>query len=180
MSRRLTPQDQALWSKIAKTIRPLPGKSPPPAAEPLPGPKDATSDTHHFKRFSAPAPKAADSLGAPADRGSERRLRRGRVEIDAKLDLHGLTQAEAKAALAHMLWRARRSGGQCVLVITGKGSKAQAREFGEPQRGVLREKLPQWLAEPEFRALVSGYAQAHQRHGGGGAFYVLLRRPRTG
>jgi DNA-nicking Smr family endonuclease len=106
------------------------------------------------------------------------------VAIDARIDLHGLTQDQALSSLRHFLAMAHGSGYRTVLVITGKGFRARERET-EPwdyveEPGVLRRKLPEWLALPEFRQYVSGLAPAHIRHGGGGAFYVTLRvRPKA-
>ena len=91
------------------------------------------------------------------------RLRRGRVEPDARLDLHGLREAEAYRALQRFLIQARGEDARLVLVITGKG-------------GVLRNNLPRWLAEDAFREIVAGVSSAHLRHGGTGAFYVALKR----
>lgn len=104
---------------------------------------------------------------APPNRGGERRVRRGRIEIDATLDLHGYTQDAALAALERFLARAVRSGGGVVLVVTGQGRGGE---------GVLKRRFPAWLELERLRTLVSGYAQAHRSHGGAGAFYVFLRR----
>jgi DNA-nicking Smr family endonuclease len=105
---------------------------------------------------------------ALADRGEEKRVRRGRVEIAARFDLHGFTQDRAQAALADFVMRQRREGARVVIVITGKG------RGGED--GVLKRRLPAWLAAPDLRAHVVGYSQAHRKHGGAGAYYVFLKR----
>jgi DNA-nicking Smr family endonuclease len=103
---------------------------------------------------------------APAIGGHrESHLRRGRIEPEARLDLHGFTQEDAFRSLLRFLERARGFDHRVVLVITGKG-------------GVLKSLLPRWLAESEFARLVSGVGPAHIKHGGGGAFYVALRRKR--
>lgn len=115
--------------------------------------------------------RAPAKTPAPAERSGEKRVRRGRVEIDGKIDLHGMTQVEARAALARFLGRLAAKDGRCGLVITGKG-----RAGGE---GVLRRRLPEWLAEPDLAALSTGYAPAHVRHGGDGAWYVFVRRGRS-
>ncbi|MCW5724338.1 MAG: Smr/MutS family protein [Maricaulaceae bacterium] len=114
---------------------------------------------------------------APADRSAERKLRRGNIEIEARADLHGLTQDQARAALGRFLHSAKARGLRSVLVITGKGGRPadRARDVFESEPGILRRRLPQWLAEPDLRAIVSGYSPAHRRHGGEGAFYVLLK-----
>jgi DNA-nicking Smr family endonuclease len=101
------------------------------------------------------------------------RVARGKEDIDGRLDLHGLTQSEAHAALLRFLRQASGRGARLVLVITGKGARG-----GEGERGVLRRQVPQWLRLPEFRALVIGFEQAHVAHGGEGALYVRVRRSR--
>jgi DNA-nicking Smr family endonuclease len=102
------------------------------------------------------------------------RLSRGRDEIDARLDLHGMTQIRAHHALLGFLQRAHSGGMTFVLVITGKGKVGSA----EQERGVLRRQVPHWLSQPEFRALVVGFEEAHIGHGGEGALYVRVRRAR--
>ena len=134
------------------------------------------------------APAGASETPPPArgavpglDRRSAERLRRGRLPIDARLDLHGMTQARAHAALGRFLARAQADGARCVLVITGKGSRRLERDEGfMPDRslGVLREMVPRWLSEPGNRARVVAVQPARPQHGGAGALYVLLRRTR--
>ncbi len=100
------------------------------------------------------------------------RLARGRQEIDARLDLHGMTQLRAYRVLADFLRRAHAEGLSFVLIITGKGKTGER----ESERGVLRRQVPQWLGLPEFRPLVVGFEQANIGHGGEGALYVRIRR----
>jgi len=108
---------------------------------------------------------------APLGKRERTRLSRGRSEIEARLDLHGMTQARAHRALSGFLHRAHQDGLTFVLVITGKG-----RSGGES--GVLRRQVPEWLSLPEFRAFVVGFEEAHIGHGGEGALYVRIRRAR--
>jgi DNA-nicking Smr family endonuclease len=96
------------------------------------------------------------------------RVARGREPIDARFDLHGLTQEEAHVALSRFLHSASARGARLVLIITGKG--------GRRGEGVLKRQVPLWLALPEFRDLVIGFEEAHVAHGGEGALYVRLRR----
>ena len=103
------------------------------------------------------------------------KLSRGRSEIDARLDLHGMTQVRAHHALLSFLQRAHHEGLTFVLVITGKGTAGGL----QAERGVLRRQVPQWLSLPEFRSLVVGFERAHTGHGGEGALYVRIRRART-
>lgn len=95
-------------------------------------------------------------------------------EIDARIDLHGMTQTRAHRALSDFLRRAHADGLTFVLVITGKGRSGES----ESERGVLRRQVPQWLSLPEFRTLVVGFEEAHIGHGGEGALYVRIRRVR--
>ena len=108
---------------------------------------------------------------APLGRRERSQLSRGRKEIDARLDLHGMTQTRAHRALSDFLQRAHLDGLTFVLVITGKGKMG-----AESERGVLRRQVPQWLSLPEFRTLVVGFEEAHIGHGGEGALYVRIRR----
>src|SRR6185437_14768111 len=102
---------------------------------------------------------------APLGRRMRQRVARGREAIDARMDLHGLTQAEAHAALSRFLYAASARGARLVLVITGKGGR------GGGERGVLRRQVPHWLALPDMRELVIGFEDAHIAHGGEGALY---------
>jgi DNA-nicking Smr family endonuclease len=116
-----------------------------------------------------PGPQPKPIVRGPkplADRGGEKRVRRGRLEIAATLDLHGHTQDSARAALGRFL--ASVPAPSTVLVVTGKGRAGQ--------ESVLRQRLPDWLASPGIRPLISGFAQAHPAHGGTGAFYIFVRR----
>jgi len=97
----------------------------------------------------------------------ERRITIGRETIGARLDLHGMSQDRARAALQGFILRAQQEGQRAVLVITGRGRL---------DAGVLRRRLPDWLAEAPLRAVVAGVSRAHRRHGGEGAFYVALKR----
>lgn len=113
-------------------------------------------------------------------RREAREIKRGRKEIDARLDLHGLRQQEAYGALKAFLHRSHASGHRYVLIITGKGAPTRDDEpesfFRDRDRGVLKRLVPQWLGEPAMQALVVGYQTAHHRHGGEGALYVRIRR----
>jgi DNA-nicking Smr family endonuclease len=105
----------------------------------------------------------------------KRGVARGKQPIDARLDLHGLTQHEAHGALLRFLATASARGARLVLVITGKGKRGDG---DERERGVLRRQVPQWLGLPEFRDFVVGFEDAAIAHGGEGALYVRVRRNR--
>jgi len=176
-------EDHALWARVAETATPL-GKRKQARVKPI---SLKPERSHH-----APKPEAARPLVAPKpkasplphraelDRQTTRRLEKGRVEVEAKLDLHGMRQRDAHAALRRFLKSAQGKDYRHVLVITGKGAdQAASRSFyEEDERGVLRNAVPHWLAEPELGALVVSYSPAPRRLGGGGALYVRLRRAR--
>ncbi len=103
---------------------------------------------------------------APANRGGEKRVRRGKLDIGASLDLHGHTQESGRGALIRFLHAAHRRGDRTVIIVTGKGRAGE---------GILKRAFPEWLRAPELKPILSGYAQAHQEHGGAGAFYVFLK-----
>jgi DNA-nicking Smr family endonuclease len=111
------------------------------------------------------------------DRRVKQRVARGRDAIDARIDLHGMTQSEAHDALLHFVRRAQTNGARLVLVVTGKGSARSTRD-GAREPGILRRQVPLWLALPEFRSVIIGFDEAHVTHGGQGALYVRLRRIR--
>ena len=130
----------------------------------------------------APRPARLDRRGGASgvDRRTAQRLARGQTPIEDRIDLHGMTQAKARRALERFLVDAEGAGRRCVLVITGKGAERDRGEGAMPDRdaGVLRRSLPRWLALPGLRERVVAYCPAIPRHGGAGAFYILLRRRR--
>jgi len=179
--------DAALWKRVAETASPLKrrrGAAPPPKSgkAPMPAPKVKPSQT---PRPSEPAPRPLPSSthvprAEPLDRQTSRQLDKGRIEVEARLDLHGMHQRDAHAQLRRFLKTAQAQGLRHVLVITGKGADQAASKsfYEEDERGVLRQAVPHWLAEPEFASLVVSFSQAPRRLGGEGALYVRLRRPR--
>ena len=168
--RALSAEDHALWRSITRSILPLKRKRAQPLNPDAPDkPRKTVRPTRAATPVPPPLPKAAPPL-MRIDRRMKQALARGRVEIDARLDLHGRTQSEAHAALLRFLRRAQRDGARTVLVITGKGGEAAG------GRGVLKRQVPLWLALPEFRTFVLGVEAAHIAHGGEGALYVRLRR----
>jgi DNA-nicking Smr family endonuclease len=129
---------------------------------------------------SSPVPKSAPPPLAPLARRLKQRVARGTEPIESRIDLHGLTQAQAHHALLRFLRNAQADGARMVLVITGKGARGDdARGHGE-DRGVLKRQVPHWLRLPEFRPYVIGFADAGVGHGGEGALYVQVRRGRRG
>ena len=174
--RGLSDEERVLWRSVAKSVKPLRGATlVAEETSPEAAPKRAARSV--APPAPAPAPtKAAPPPLTPLGRRRRSRVARGSEAIDGRLDLHGLTQSEAHAALSRFLHQAAARGARLVLVITGKGGKDA--DLGE--RGVLRRQLPHWLALPEFRELVIGYERAGPRHGGEGAWYISVRRNRAG
>jgi DNA-nicking Smr family endonuclease len=172
MRRPLKPEELRLWSTVAATVHPLPGRmaaaspEPPTAKEAIrskarPGP----SPTPRFKP--APGPVGPQVI----EPNRRRRIVGERDEIGARIDLHGMDQDKARAALEAFLARAWDQGYRAVLVITGKGARGD---------GVLKRRTPEWLADGRLQPIVAGLAEAHRRHGGEGALYVALKRkPRS-
>ncbi len=177
--RALSEEERELWDTVAKQVKPLrkqrvaKAHAAPPAGPSLVVPVTRPSSPAR-PVAAAPAPRAAKPQVpplAPLGRRERTKLSRGRSEIEARLDLHGMTQMRAHRALTGFLHRAHHDGLTFVLVITGKG-----RSGGES--GVLRRQVPEWLSLPEFRAFVVGFEEAAIGHGGEGALYVRIRRAR--
>jgi DNA-nicking Smr family endonuclease len=178
--RALSEEERALWESVAKQVKPLRKRhrvekaaAAPPQAEARVTAKPAISPKHVAPARVIPPSKPAPPPLAPIGRRERSHLSRGRKEIDARLDLHGMTQTRAHRALFGFLQRAHHDGLTFVLIITGKGKMG-----AESERGVLRRQVPQWLGLPEFRSLVVGFEEAHIGHGGEGALDVRVRRAR--
>lgn len=183
---RLSPEDAALWERVARSATPLsrprvqPGRQEPAAPEaPVAASRAKPGRKHEPVQPARPEPTKTPPV--QYDRREAKRLAAGRVEIDARIDLHGLRQREAHRVLDAFLANAHARGHRHVLVITGKGRSRAPEAPGSfinetVEPGVLRRALPQWLEGGSLRAIVVGYAQAGPRHGGEGAFYVRLRK----
>ena len=179
----LSGEDAELWSRVAAQAEPLPALRrarhvetrrlrapktdapktdvPSPAAKSV-GPKSASAAKPHAR----PAPKKLPMPDTRLDPKSKRRLARGTIAIDARIDLHGLTAARARTRLTGFLTAAAQSRNKWVLVITGKGRAGD---------GVLRREVPLWFGQPPLDRLVIAYEPAAAAHGGAGALYVRLR-----
>lgn len=120
---------------------------------------------------------------AGLDKRSSERLRKGQMEIDGRIDLHGMRQGEAQSRLRTFISAGQLQGKRCVLVITGKGSSIKKTDDAAfmmtEKTGILRDAVPKWLAEGDMRRLVVDIRTAQPKHGGSGALYVLLRRSRS-
>ncbi len=190
--RTVAPDEAELWNRVARSVDKVRSKPRVPShtdlVVPSPAvPARATAEPEPRAR----APKTAPSSPAPRvtrpvplaefDRRAVRQVTSGKVAIDARLDLHGMRQRDARTELHAFLRAAQARALKTVLIITGKGDTAAERDhlaaaFGKPQRGVLRRSVPQWLEEPDLRPVVLSYTSAGTRHGGDGALYVQLRK----
>ncbi len=194
--RRVTPEELQLWQQVAKTADRLdPKRDPekPRLVEPAPkraAPAAPKTDLPVFEigQNARGADPRHDTLpGLPErltrqplqmDKRTNTRLKRGKVQPEARIDLHGMTLAQAQPALTGFILRAQSQGKRLVLVITGKGKNTDTGGPIPTRHGVLRHAVPQWLGMAPLSGLVLQIAQAHVRHGGGGAYYVYLRRSR--
>ena len=180
--RRLSEEERVLWKTVTHSVNPL--RPAQDAGEQTTGDVAveavvAPAPVPKAKRAAgkSPSPQPAPPL-APLERRLTQRVARGNRAIDARLDLHGLTQDRAHGALLRFLAKSQASGATMVLVITGKGTRGGETSAGGG-RGILKRQVPQWLGLPEFRAYVIGFDDAHVSHGGEGALYVRIRRARA-
>ena len=166
--RELTTEEKRLWRRVAEGVK---------ARKPLPPEPEPAEDPTPRVQRAAPAPakpgpnrKPRAPLAPLADRGGEKRVRRGRVDVAATLDLHGHTFITAEAAVQRFVQAAHARGDRAIIIVTGVGRGGE---------GVLKRALPGWLGARGVRGLIAGFAQAHRSHGGAGAFYVFLKRAET-
>ena len=174
--RRLSDEEIALWTEVARTVARRRGATLPTPANPVraarvPAPPPISADPPAGR----PAKPSTPPL-SPIERRLKREIARGRAAIDAALDLHGLTQAEAHRALRGFLRHSQARGARLVIVVTGKGGAPEEPGQWPNERGVLRRLTPHWLGELDLRSVVLGFEEAGRAHGGSGALYVRLRR----
>lgn len=183
MRRYLSKAELDLWERVIARVYPI---------DRTPSPGMATSAGSKPDRRKTPTPSTDSGCRPPAssagvnsasnsgaehfgDRRQLRRVRSGKLNVGGRIDLHGMTQVEAYTALSRFIYASRAIGRRIVLVVTGKGWDRRA-SAPEEAYGVLRQNVPRWLATPPLAQHISGVVEAHSRHGGGGALYVLLRR----
>lgn len=170
-----------LFAAALKDARPLRGArlkpATPPAKAMAPAPKPVVAPRPPARKSSAPLPELKSQTHAHPDRSTAEKMRRGQMAVEATLDLHGMTLARAEPALAQFLAQAQAQGLRMVLVVTGKGAKVD-RESGRIAEGAIRREFPHWLNAEKNRGRIVAFRSAHVRHGGGGAFYVLLKKIR--
>ncbi len=188
--RSVTAEERKLWKAVSKQFVPLDratlepddeadvAPAPPAAIRPVPKPLAPAKSAAPKK----PAPIAKTPTLADFEARRAKRLSAGRIAIEAKLDLHGMRQEEAREALMRFLRSAQSNGLRHVKVITGKGAPNRAEDqkpfslFDETRRGVLRDQAPRWLSEPTARSLVVSFTEAGRGHGGSGALYIQIRK----
>ena len=178
--KHLTYEDRKIWARITNTAEPLPSREKnysnsfleefeadlQKQALPQSATKLQSGSAPVFRPF---APKKAALSTEYLDIKTTKKISKGKISIDGRLDLHGYHQQDAHRILYNYVENAYFSGKRTILVITGKGNLG---------RGVLRENVPKWLAGAKFRLLISGFAQSHAVHGGAGAIYIKIRRKR--
>ncbi|MGE0238638.1 MAG: Smr/MutS family protein [Parvibaculaceae bacterium] len=187
MTRKLPP-DYALWEDVVRGVKPLhkaKARKKPAAKVPAETAAVATRSEKSARPIPRmPAPRHDPPPLTGLDRKSERRMTRGQVEIESRIDLHGTGIERSRERLLNFLTTSRAEGLRLVLVITGKGASPFTRHtlhgadhYHAPERqGRLRRLVPDWFHEGVFREHIAGFQPAHPRHGGGGAFYVKLRK----
>lgn len=187
----LSTDDRILWGKVARSANPLPGRmgeieamekaiaqaeeveQKPVVKKAAPAlRKGETTRSFDDMAYQAPPqPKPAPGRHQPLERPVKRKIAKGRLELEARIDLHGMFQEEAHGLLHAFIQRAFDRGLRHVLVITGKGASMGS-------DGALKRFVPMWFAKPEFRHLISSWETAAPNHGGEGALYVRLARRR--
>lgn len=190
----MSAEDEALWHAVTQTITPLEKRPRAPAADVREVARETIKPAHRKPAAkdaapsapppSVPKPSAKLPPPAPFEVKRAKRLRRGALEIEDRLDLHGMRQAEAHRALRSFLLSAHARGLRHVKVITGKGrsNDADDRPFdlhASDRPGVLKRLVPGWLSESDLAAVVVSFTGAGKQHGGEGALYVHLRRKRS-
>lgn len=187
---RRLPHDFHLWTSVAATVDPLRrkgllkmGSAPLPMPEPEPAPalkappKRQPPRAPFLPPYQAPSP-TAKVVDRAVDPAIHKKVRRGRIDIDGTIDLHGMTQTIARETLRRYIGARAARGDRTLLVITGKGTKTDNDYISAmTERGILRTMLPIWLSEPGLSHMISGWSLAARGHGGEGAWYVRLRRP---
>jgi DNA-nicking Smr family endonuclease len=171
----LSDADAKVWAEVTKVARPLKNRAP---AAPLPRVRAIVAESNNLPD---PAFKATArvAMNATLDATWDRKIRTGEVLPEMIIDLHGSSQAQAFQKLQRGLAKAASRRARLVLIITGKGDPdPETWPAPDPRRGMLRQAFPAWLETPEVARYVSSVRQAHNRHGGAGAWYVILKRVR--
>lgn len=180
--RRVRDEEATLWQHVARDVTPIPKRVERPDEDEADEPAAPPTQAGKPRKAAAPAkpaprrepsppplPRLDPAAPAGLDKRTARRLRRGQLPVEARLDLHGKTEAQAHEALRRFIGESRMAGRRCVQVITGKGSVASG------EGGVLRRMVPRWLNEPALRRHIVAIANPPESGGGAGALNVLLK-----
>lgn len=178
LTSNLKPIDDGAWEEALKGVKKLPQKEVPPEAPLIID--DIEPTVNYAKAYSGASLKPlgvgeTDNI----DRRTAEKFKRGEFPIQRTLDLHGLTEKDAFDAVEAFIKNVYLDGLRCVLIITGKGTLREDDDWFE-RKGILKDRVPQWLNTPELRPLILSFSQALPADGGEGALYVLLRRHRNG
>lgn len=183
ISKSISLEDSVLWESMTYDVHKLPGKAYVKGEKP----EVDVDDTFEGLLLgggeiitpSKKVPSVRIARGQDLDARTDERLRKGQIPIEARLDLHGFRQDEAKSALVQFIQASQKSGKRCVLVITGKGStRAQSDDWWGDNPGVLKRQVPEWLSAEHLRPYLLKFVPAQRKDGGEGALYVYLRRNR--
>ena len=165
------------WTEFTRGVTPLPDRNGVPESAGA-----ARTDAPTPPPRPTPVADRAEAATFSLNHRTRERLRRGKLQPEARLDLHGMRYADARRQVFRFLQQQHRQGVRLTLIITGRGGPRLAgdppTDAGMPARGVLRRHLPRWLAEEGLREIVIDCCPAHASHGGDGAFYAYLRKPR--
>lgn len=160
--RILSPDEKSIWKKVARTIAPRKSEKGHGASRPL----FSTIEFENMLRLPVERKGPKEKNKLKIEINQDKKTRRGRVQIEAQIDLHDMTQPQARTKLHQMIKTAKTSNKKCILVITGKGLRGE---------GVLRGSFVKWVNDSEVRDLIATYASAHKKHGGIGAWYIFLK-----
>ncbi len=186
--RSLHPEEEDLWRAVARTAKPMRAPiflrkaeehHPTPPVTFVKAPAPPRIPLFRLgEKPAAPRPQTAPPPALQMDSKAFGKLTRGKLAPEARIDLHGMTLTEAHPELIRFILNAHSAGLRLVLVITGKGKPGGVSGPAPRQTGVLRQQVPHWLRQPPLAPAILQVTEAHQRHGGSGAFYIYLRRHR--
>jgi DNA-nicking Smr family endonuclease len=160
--RTLSVEEKSIWKKVARTIAPRKSNKGNGSSRPL----FSIIEFENMMRLPIDRKELKEKNKLKIEINQDKKTRRGRVQIEAQIDLHDMTQLQAKYKLYQVIKGAKKNNKKCILIITGKGARGE---------GVLRGSFVEWVNDPEVRDLIATYAPAHKKHGGIGAWYIFLK-----
>lgn len=161
-ARILSSDEKGIWKKVAKTIAPRKSEKGHGSSKP----SISTPEFENMLRLPVEKKGPKEKNKLKIDINQDKKTRRGRVQIEAQIDLHDMTQSQARIKLYQMIKTAKTNNNKCILIITGKGFRGE---------GVLRGSFVEWVNDSKVRDLIATYAPAHRKHGGTGAWYIFLK-----